>query len=85
MCVQLINFGFSFAICYGTHVGLGLHERDVTSEQRGPLRKSEYVFTVLYVCVENSLPSSHHGGPRDPVAALSLSLRHAVPAYCRFL
>lgn len=45
----VIAFGFSFSICYGTHVGLGRHEQDVTAEQTGPLRKAEYGFSVLYV------------------------------------
>jgi len=30
-------------------VGLGLHEADVLPEQHMPLKKAEYVFSVLYV------------------------------------
>lgn len=45
---QIISFGFSFSICYGTSVGLGRHGANVAPEDRGALRKSEYAFSVLY-------------------------------------
>ncbi|KAL9126856.1 MAG: hypothetical protein Q9217_004164 [Psora testacea] len=44
----IIAFGFSFSICYGTSVGLGRHEVDVRPEQRHPLKKAQYAFSVLY-------------------------------------
>lgn len=47
--LQLIAFGFSFSICYGTSIGLGRHEANILGENRGSLRKVEYVFAVLYV------------------------------------
>lgn len=47
--LQVIAFGFSFSICWGTSVGLGHHEVDVKPEWRSPLKKSEYAFSVLYV------------------------------------
>ena len=48
--LQLIAFGFSFSICFGTSVGLGRHEIYVQASQRDSLKKAEYVFSVLYVC-----------------------------------
>ena len=47
--VQCLAFGTSFAICYGTSVGLGRHEVDVPAQWDAALRKSEYAFSVLYV------------------------------------
>ena len=47
---QLVAFGFSFSICYGTRVGLGRHEANIAPQDRGSLRKAEYAFSVLYVC-----------------------------------
>ncbi|KAL8681673.1 MAG: hypothetical protein Q9186_002190 [Xanthomendoza sp. 1 TL-2023] len=41
----LIAFGFSFSICYGTSMGLGRHEVDVSPEDQAALRKSEYAFS----------------------------------------
>lgn len=46
----LLSFGLSFAICYGVSVGLGRHSSDIPPEWNVSLKKSEYVFTVLYVC-----------------------------------
>lgn len=43
-----LAFGTSFAICYGTSVGLGRHEVDVPAQWDAALRKSEYAFSVLY-------------------------------------
>lgn len=40
--------GFSASICAGTAVGLGLHDVDIAERNRGPLRKAEYAFSVLY-------------------------------------
>lgn len=45
----LIAFGMSVAICYGTSVGLGRHEVDIPAAWVDELRRSEYVFSVLYV------------------------------------
>ena len=53
---QLIAFGFSFSICWGTHVGLGRHEVDVLPQWQSGLKRAEYGFSVLYVCT-----SIHHG------------------------
>ena len=50
---QLIAFGFSFSICYGTSVGLGRHEMYVQASHRVPLKKAEYAFSVLYVCTRD--------------------------------
>ncbi|KAF2184446.1 MFS monosaccharide transporter-like protein [Zopfia rhizophila CBS 207.26] len=44
----LLAFGTSFSVCYGTSVGLGRHEMDVPPEWDSALKKSEYMFSVLY-------------------------------------
>ncbi|KAI9697091.1 MAG: hypothetical protein M1836_005053 [Candelina mexicana] len=44
----VIAFGLSFSICYGTSVGLGLHNADIKEEWATPLRKAQYAFSVLY-------------------------------------
>ncbi|KAE9991048.1 hypothetical protein EG327_000587 [Venturia inaequalis] len=44
----VIAFALSFAICYGTKYGLGRHQADIPPEWISPLRKSEYVFSLLY-------------------------------------
>ena len=54
--VQLLAFGFSFSICWGTHIGLGRHEGNVPVTDQNALRKAEYAFSVLYV----NLPSIDH-------------------------
>ena len=46
---QFIAFGFSVSICYGTTVGLGRHEADISPLHHSPLKKAEYAFSVLYV------------------------------------
>lgn len=51
--LQLIAFGFSFSICYGTSKGLGRHEVNVKPQDHMPLKKAEYAFSVLYVCCRN--------------------------------
>ncbi|KAF2399179.1 MFS general substrate transporter [Trichodelitschia bisporula] len=43
-----IAFGLSFAICYGTSVGLGRHQAAIPDDWNSPLKKSEYAFSVLY-------------------------------------
>jgi hypothetical protein len=45
----VLAFGTSFAICYGTSVGLGRHQRDIPPEWITPMKKAAYVFSVLYV------------------------------------
>lgn len=50
----LLAFGLSFSICFGTFVGLGRHEDDVPSSWQGSLRRSQYAFSVLYVCPSES-------------------------------
>ncbi|KAI9793815.1 MAG: hypothetical protein M1835_006973 [Candelina submexicana] len=44
----VIAFGLSFSICYGTSVGLGLHNADIKEEWATPLRKAQFAFSVLY-------------------------------------
>ncbi|QGA13596.1 hypothetical protein EYB26_001246 [Talaromyces marneffei] len=44
----VIDFGFVFAICYGTTKGLGLHQQDVPPSSNAALNTSEYVANVLY-------------------------------------
>ncbi|KAF2466976.1 MFS monosaccharide transporter-like protein [Lindgomyces ingoldianus] len=44
----IMAFGTSFSICYGTSVGLGRHEVNVPQDWDSALKKSEYVFSVLY-------------------------------------
>lgn len=46
--VQLLVFGMSFAICYGTFNGLGRHESDVPDLWQGALKRSQYAFSILY-------------------------------------
>lgn len=48
MLSKFIAFGLSFSICYGTSVGLGLHESDIPRQWEAPVKKTEYVFSVLY-------------------------------------
>ncbi|OKL58978.1 hypothetical protein UA08_05757 [Talaromyces atroroseus] len=54
----VIDFGFIFAICYGTTKGLGLHQVDVPSSNNTSLNTSEYVATVLYNPVLMTLKTS---------------------------
>lgn len=51
MLSWLIAFFLSFSIALGTANGLGRYDRDIIPEQRGTLRRCEYVFSVLYVSV----------------------------------
>ncbi|GME33469.1 L-fucose-proton symporter [Neofusicoccum parvum] len=44
----LLAFGLSFSICYGVKYGLGRHEAHIPDSWDPPLRRLEYVFTVLY-------------------------------------
>lgn len=44
-----LAFGLSFTIDYGTSKGLGRHDVDIAEGDRGSLRRSEYVFSILYV------------------------------------
>jgi hypothetical protein len=46
---QIVGFGLSFSICFGSFVGLGRHDVDVPPQWEAPLKKSEYAFSVLYV------------------------------------
>jgi fucose permease len=45
---QLIAFGLSFSIDYGTSKGLGRHDADIPEHWLSGLYSSEYVFTILY-------------------------------------
>lgn len=45
----ILAFGTSFSICYGTSVGLGRHMRTIPQEWESPMKKTAYVFSVLYV------------------------------------
>ena len=51
MEMQLLAFGFSLSILLGVKYGLGMHETDVPVNDQAALRKAEYAFSVLYVCV----------------------------------
>ena len=50
----VIAFGLSFTIDFGTHNGLGRHDKDIPEHNWGPLQRCQYVFSVVYV-------SGHHG------------------------
>lgn len=47
--IKVLDFGFVFAVCYGTTKGLGLHQQNVPSSSNAALNTSEYVANVLYV------------------------------------
>lgn len=49
MLSWLIAFFLTFTIALGTANGLGRHDADIDPEQRGVLRRCEYVFSILYV------------------------------------
>ena len=49
LLLQVLDFGFSFALFYATSKGLGLHDADIALDARGPLSRANYAFTVLYV------------------------------------
>lgn len=51
--VQLLAFGLSFSIDYGTSKGLGRHDIDIPTSWVRSLRGAEYAFTILYVCSIN--------------------------------
>ncbi|KAI1331736.1 fucose permease [Xylariaceae sp. FL0255] len=44
----ILAFGLSFAIDFGVTKGLGRHDADIPVADRDALRRSEYIFTVLY-------------------------------------
>jgi hypothetical protein len=46
---ELLSFGLSLTICYGTSKGIGLHPAKVPPEWLPELRKSIYACAVLYV------------------------------------
>lgn len=46
-----IAFGAAFSIAYATSKGLGRHDVDIREEWFGTLKRCEYVFSVLYVCI----------------------------------
>ncbi|KIN03370.1 hypothetical protein OIDMADRAFT_118236 [Oidiodendron maius Zn] len=43
-----LAFGMTFAIDFGTHKGLGLHEKNIPAAWQAPLLASEYAAIVLY-------------------------------------
>lgn len=47
--------GLSITIDIGTRKGLGRHDINIPEEDRVPLRKTEYVFSILYVCDSTQL------------------------------
>lgn len=49
MLSWLIAFFLTFSIALGTANGLGRYDEDIIPNQRGTLRRCEYVFSVLYV------------------------------------
>lgn len=42
--------GLTMTIDIGTRFGLGRHDENIPGEDRLPLKKTEYVFSVIYVC-----------------------------------
>lgn len=42
--------GLTATIDVGASYGLGRHDENIPTEHRLPLKKAEYVFSVLYVC-----------------------------------
>lgn len=46
----ILAAGLTATIDTGTSFGLGRHDENISAEHRLPLRKTEYVFSVLYVC-----------------------------------
>jgi hypothetical protein len=48
----LLAFGASFSICYGTTWGLGRKQKNISEDWQEPMKKSSYVFSVLYVSIE---------------------------------
>lgn len=50
---QVLAFGLSFSICYGTGYGLGRHERRVPEEWQDNLNESQYAFSVIYVSLHS--------------------------------
>ncbi|KAI0015180.1 major facilitator superfamily domain-containing protein [Xylariomycetidae sp. FL0641] len=44
----VLAFALSFSIDYGTKKGLGRHDQDIRQDDWDPLRRCEYVFSVLY-------------------------------------
>lgn len=57
----LIAFFLSFTIDLGTYNGLGRHDVDISDDEWGTLRRCEYVFSILYVC----LPLVSRASPRS--------------------
>lgn len=53
--LKAIDFGFVFAVCYGTTKGLGLHQQNVPFSSNTALNTSEYVANVLYVSLTSTL------------------------------
>lgn len=47
--------GLSITIDIGTRRGLGRHDANIPDEHRVPLRKTEYVFSILYVGIHMQL------------------------------
>ena len=45
----LIDLGFSLALFYATHQGLGLHDSRINAQDRQSLNRASFAFTVLYV------------------------------------
>lgn len=63
----IIDFGLSFAICYGTAWGLGQHEANIPPSWQPTLRRANYAFTVLYqpalMAVKTSILAFYLGLP----------------------
>jgi len=45
-----LAFGMSFSIDYAATKGLGRRDANIDPNDRGALRRCEYVFSILYVC-----------------------------------
>lgn len=55
----ILAVGLTCTIDVGTSVGLGKFDVDIAAEDRLPLRKTEYAFSVLYVSFPILLYCSH--------------------------
>jgi hypothetical protein len=53
----VLAFGASFSICYGTTKGLGRKQENIPAQWQEPMKKSSFVFSVLYV---RTAPAIHN-------------------------
>lgn len=72
--------GLSITIDIGTNKGLGRHDASIDERDRLPLRKTEYVFSVLYV-----RPSSFRSDVSEANTSSESSLDGAEDQYANLL